>query len=267
MTRFAMPGTRSRFFASPVPTPPSRFHLHRGPRSQALSTTRAFRHRCHSVARWTGDPCTHQPPRLARRGRISEFATLRAIAEGVPRSFPFHNVAVRFESPIFGEALPLGLAAAGMAAGVAVGDAWWVNGRMRSLSALAVVDADPKATSLPPLPAPVASILAACGKARSVAQLPQSNPPSEAPATPQTSLNIQAADAIVRDYRARLDEIAGLAALPHDLPPAEEARRNTRLGETTGPKNPSSRAPSSLLAMIAWPAAAHSRCAAVLPPI
>lgn len=180
---------------------------------------------------------TNRPGSPAER-ESPEFATLRAIAEGVPRSFPFHNVAVRFESPIFGEALPLGLAAAGMAAGVAVGDAWWVNGRMRSLSALAVVDADPKATSLPPLPAPVASILAACGKARSVVQLPQSNPPSEAPATPQASLNIQAADAIVRDYRARLDEIAGLAALPHDLPPAEEARRNTRLGETTGPKKP-----------------------------
>ncbi|MCC6367072.1 MAG: hypothetical protein IT165_26425 [Bryobacterales bacterium] len=168
-----------------------------------------------------------------------EFATLRAVAEGVPRSFPLHNVTVRFETPMFGEALPPGLAAAGMTPGITAGDAWWVNGRMRSLSALTIVDADPSARGLPPLPAPVATVLGACGKVKNTLQLPQASRPAEAPAAPPVaSAETRSATAIVQDYRARLAEIVERAALPHDLPPAQEAIRNTRLGETTGPKKP-----------------------------
>jgi hypothetical protein len=168
-----------------------------------------------------------------------EFATLLAVAEGVPRSFPLHNVTVRFETPMFGEASPPGLAAAGMAPGITAGDAWWVNGRMRSLSALTVVDANPAAGKLPPLPVPVATVLAACGKVKSTLQVPQSKQPFEAPAAPPVaSVDTRSVSAIVQDYRARLTEIVERAALPHDLPPAQEAIRNTRLGETTGPKKP-----------------------------
>lgn len=48
----------------------------------------------------------------------------------------------------------------------------------------------------------------------------------------------RARSAVVSEYRARLAELIDRAALPHDLPPALEAMRDTGLGETTGPKNP-----------------------------
>src|SRR5438552_11936479 len=41
-------------------------------------------------------------------GEQLPFATLLAIAAGVPRSFPFHNVELRFTGPAFGET-PAGL--------------------------------------------------------------------------------------------------------------------------------------------------------------
>jgi hypothetical protein len=39
-------------------------------------------------------------------GEAAPFATLLAIATGVPRSFPFHNVTLRFSSPAFGRVPP-----------------------------------------------------------------------------------------------------------------------------------------------------------------
>src|SRR5881296_1236085 len=61
-------------------------------------------------------------------GEAVPFATLHAIASGVPRSFPFHNVAIHFHSPEFGELIPAGTRSAEMMSGILVGDNWWVNG-------------------------------------------------------------------------------------------------------------------------------------------
>src|SRR5688572_1975283 len=61
------------------------------------------------------------------------FATLLAVAKGVPRSFPFHSIAIHFKSPAFGGALPIAGPMGSLEAGVLVGDSWWVNGRNRSV--------------------------------------------------------------------------------------------------------------------------------------
>ena len=64
-------------------------------------------------------------------GESVPFATLLAIAAGVPRSFPFNHLSIHFYGAAFGEALhqPPG----DLAPGVMVGDLRWVNGRMRPL--------------------------------------------------------------------------------------------------------------------------------------
>jgi hypothetical protein len=143
-----------------------------------------------------------------------------------------------------------------------IGDAWWINGRMRSLSALTLVDADPASKKLAPLPEPVVVILEACGKIKKTAQAPfppvaSAAPIAPQPAAPQASAPDPAAPdpvapnpiapnpdaaravrAIVEDYRARFDEILDRAALPHDLPPLRDALQNMALGQTSGPKKP-----------------------------
>ena len=83
-------------------------------------------------------------PMSAASGESIPYATLQAIAAGVPRSFPFHSIALHFYSPEFGELLlPTLTPSAGMMTGILVTDSWWVNGRNRSLSACTVVDAVP----------------------------------------------------------------------------------------------------------------------------
>ena len=172
------------------------------------------------------------------------FETLLTIAAGVPRSFPFHGISLHLHSAAFGES-PAGA----LPTGVMIGDAWWMNRRMRSLSALTLVDADPADKKLPPLPEAVAAILAACGKIKKTAQAPFPAPQSAAPqpSAPQPAAPdpiapspdaARAVRAVVEDYRARFDEILDRAMLPHDLPPVREALQNTALGQTTGPKKP-----------------------------
>src|SRR5439155_15306730 len=182
-----------------------------------------------------------------------------AIAAGVPRSFPFHNVELRFTGPAFGETpAALGLQhlgsmdrqrlfdARGLVPGVVVGDSWWVNHRQRQLSALTIVDADPAGKKLPPLPAPAAAILAACGKARKTMQvpLPDAAPPTAAPGAPApdgahpSPETLAAVHAIVADYRQRLPETLDRARLPHGLPDDREAQAATRPGRISGPLKP-----------------------------
>src|SRR5579863_6044072 len=48
------------------------------------------------------------------------YETLHAIAAGVPRSTPFHHVAIHFNSPEFGEAMAMGASALGVDAGTVV---------------------------------------------------------------------------------------------------------------------------------------------------
>jgi len=185
-----------------------------------------------------------------------EFAILREIAQGVPKSFPFHSITLHFSAPGFsdGPEIPItpdprrlgALMRAGVdigaghptSPGVNVKDSWWVNGRERYLAAMRVIEADPAAKKLPPPPAMIASLFAACGKVRKTAQVPL-----VAGATPQQR-NIGAAGpeitdalrAVVRDYRSRMSEVVERAALPHDLPPNPEAAGPP--GVTAGPRKP-----------------------------
>jgi hypothetical protein len=177
------------------------------------------------------------------------FSTLRAIASGVPRSFPFHNFEVHFHAPEFGEYNPASLAGAETLPGILLTDNWWVNGRDRSLSACTVVEADPASKKLPPPPAKVTAVLAACGRAKKTLQapLPGKEPTGPAPgvrlpggwmvasADPEAA---RAVHEIVLGYRARMSEIVERAALPHELPaPGTEAHR-AGLDVVSGPRKP-----------------------------
>jgi hypothetical protein len=175
-------------------------------------------------------------PASEAAGEVIPYETLQAIAAGVPRSFPFHSVVIHFVADEFGALGPVTPRSADLLPGVLLSDSWWVNGRVRSLSACTVVEAEPSAGKLPPLPAPVAAVLAACGKVKRAVQAPV---PGEAEAAP-AGANPEAARAVqqvVADYRARMPEIVQRAALPHDLPPQGEALR-ANVGVTPGPRKP-----------------------------
>jgi hypothetical protein len=168
-------------------------------------------------------------------GERLDFATIIEIARGVPRSFPFHNLSLHFRFAALSESvtalLPLPL---GLVPGIFVTDSWWVNGRQRGVSALAVVAAEPAAKKLPPLPEGLAAVFAACGRLRKTDQIPLATPP--APASPEAAVS-EAILAVNRDYRARIAEIVARAGLPHDLPPTREALLATR-EFASGPKKP-----------------------------
>jgi hypothetical protein len=183
-------------------------------------------------------------------GEAVPFATLHAITSGVPRSFPFHNIVIHFHSPEFGELIPL---SPEMMPGILLSDNWWVNGRIRSLSACALVEADPASKKLPSPATAVTAVLTQCGKARRTVQAPLLSATSEtavgrmpgvrlpmggmvASANPEAARAVQA---ITTDYRARLQEIVERAALPHLLPASgAEAHRDAGPGLTAGPKKP-----------------------------
>jgi hypothetical protein len=169
-------------------------------------------------------------------GDSMPYEIMQAIAAGVPRSFPFNSVVLHFSSDGFGSVGPSAAHRANLLPGVMLSDSWWVNGRVRSLSACTVVDAEPAAKKAPPLPPPVAAVLAACGKVSKTVQVPL---PGDAKAAP-SSADPKAAAAVqqvVADYRGRMPEIIERAALPHDLPPQQEALRSN-LGVTAGPRKP-----------------------------
>src|ERR1700730_8672952 len=81
-------------------------------------------------------------------GEAVPFPTLHAITAGVPRSFPFHDIAIHFHAPEFGESFHTLAQCPEMMCGVLVGDSWWINGRNRSLSACTLVEADPASKKL-----------------------------------------------------------------------------------------------------------------------
>ncbi|MDR3746569.1 MAG: hypothetical protein P4M04_00170 [Acidobacteriota bacterium] len=181
-------------------------------------------------------------------GQVVPYVTLQAIAAGVPRSFPFHSVAIHFHSPEFGEVMPTPTHAAEMMSGVLLTDSWWVNGRNRSLSACMVVEVQPGDKKLPSPSGPVAKVFAACGKAKKTVQAPLAGElgPGPVPAVRlPTGTNIASANpelavavkAIAVKYRDRLPEIVKQVGLPHDLPDPSEMRRFA-LGVTAGPKKP-----------------------------
>jgi hypothetical protein len=186
-------------------------------------------------------------------GESVPFATLHAIASGVPRSFPFHDIAIHFHSPEFGELIPAATRSPEMMSGILLSDNWWVNGRNRSLSACALVEAEPAGKKLGAPPAAVTAVLTQCGKARRTVQAPLLSLTSEAAVGPVPGVRTpmggmiaspnpeaaRAVQAITADYRARLEEIVERARLPHLLPaPGAEAYREAALGVTAGPKKP-----------------------------
>jgi len=181
-------------------------------------------------------------------GETVPYETLQAIAAGVPRSFPFHNVTIHFFIDAFGILGPDGRRTAEMLPGILLSDSWWVNGRVRSLSACTVVEVEASAKKLPAPPEPVAAVFAACGKVKRTVQAPvpgaadaATAPPLRLPggtlvASPDPAA-ARAVKPIVEDYRARMKEIVERAALPHDLPPQGEALQSS-LGATAGPRKP-----------------------------
>lgn len=175
-------------------------------------------------------------PETPARDESVPFATLVAIARGVPRSFPFHYIGIDFQSPAFGNPPMLHPPNGSLTPGVKVGDSWWVNGRTRTLMALTSVEGAVSAKKLPPLPPPVEAILAACGKVKNTVQLPILT--AESPQNGAPDLKIaMAVREVTLDYRRRLAEILDRAAPPHDLPPGAEIARESLL-LTSGPKKP-----------------------------
>jgi hypothetical protein len=243
--------------------PAIRFNFGDGPLAGSVSSVDRVLKRHPELARFV---TTAVPPPLiqgARRitndplspaaGEAVPFPTLHAIAAGVPRSFPFHGIAMHFHAPEFGELLPASAQAPEMVCGILVGDSWWVNGRNRSLSACTLVEADPASKKLPSPPAAVAAVLAALGKAKRALQAPLWSASGEAAAPgpvqgPVPGVRLpsgamiasakpeaaRAVQAITADYRARLPEIVVRAALPHVHPEPGAVP----LGVTAGPKKP-----------------------------
>lgn len=188
-----------------------------------------------------------------------DFAMLLEIARGVPRSFPFHAIALHFSAPGFSEGpelppFPDGQALGTlMRAGVDIGaghptspgvnvkDSWWVNGRNRYVAAMRIVEANPAEKKLPAPPPEVATLFAACGKVRKTVQIPMTfaQPPTvqpEAAAKAGTSEKGEAIRSVVREYRAKIPELLGI--LPHDLPDRLGEAGTPPPFETSGPKKP-----------------------------
>jgi hypothetical protein len=187
-----------------------------------------------------------------------DFAILLEIARGVPRSFPFHVIALHFSALGFSEGpelppLPDGQALGTlMRAGVDIGaghptspgvnvkDSWWVNGRNRYIAAMRVVEANPLEKKLPAPPAEVATLFAACGKVRKTVQMPMALAEAsvQSAATTQTDRleKREAIRSVVREYRAKIPEL--LEILPHDLPDRLGEAGTPPAFETSGPKKP-----------------------------
>ncbi|HEX7137487.1 MAG TPA: hypothetical protein VF219_06560 [Vicinamibacterales bacterium] len=171
------------------------------------------------------------------------IADILALADGVPRSLPFHGVTVHFGHADFGRAsfMP-GLAPL---TGIAIGDSWWVNGRNRSLSAFYAVEADAASKKLPEPHAAISAILAGLGKPRKKAQFVAPGAPAapsasteagETAPSPSVAQEIARIVPIITKYRSGMQAFIERIGLPHDLPPAGEARL-ANLG-ASGPLKP-----------------------------
>jgi hypothetical protein len=97
------------------------------------------------------------------------IADLLALADGVPRSLPFHGVSVTLRHADFGriEGFPVNMTPR---TGITITDGWWVNGRTRDLTAYYAVEGESAAKKLPDPPAAVGAILASLGKPQRSAQ-------------------------------------------------------------------------------------------------
>jgi hypothetical protein len=184
--------------------------------------------------------CQETSPRqLSNKGVDAEpvdIEILQQILAGVPKSFPFHHIVLAFQSPALGEGSfngPLGE----ISPAIAIGDSWWVSGRMRSLTAHTFVETAVAGKKLPPLPEQVAALFAALGEAKKTLQY--ALPGEDAASPPAVSQEVLAAvNAIIASYRERMPALLEAVPFPHDLPPMLEALQSTPRGQATGPKKP-----------------------------
>ena len=150
-------------------------------------------------------------------GELVEFPTLLEIVSRVPHSFPFFSVSIRLTHPAFGPE-PHANTPRNLWPGVVIEDSWGITRRRVSLTAVAVVDADPASDAMLVLAPPAAAVLYTCGKPK---------------LTRQTLLPGQRSDvadkvsAIAQDLKVRMEEVVRQARLPHafseevDQPPAK----------------------------------------------
>jgi len=176
------------------------------------------------------------------------YATLQFIAAGVPRSYPFHHLAIHFYVPEFGEGVPTATLAPQMMSGVLIGDSWWVNARQRSLTACRMTDVELGAKKIPEPSGALATVFAACGKAKKTVQAPL---PGTVGSGPMPGVRLPTGALIPSDnpelvakvkaisvkYREAMPEIITRAGLPHDLPDHAEMMQLSK-DVTAGPKKP-----------------------------
>ena len=164
----------------------------------------------------------HLPPirRLTNLDSSMPFALsdVVALADGVPRSLPFHVVNLNFGHADFGPIVFPPTQAP--VPGIAVHDGWWVNGRNRSLTAFYVVEGEATAKKLPAPPPAVATILEGLGKPKSRGQFVA---PETAASQASVPREIASINPILIKYRKGLKALIERIPLPHDLPPASEA--------------------------------------------
>lgn len=169
-------------------------------------------------------------------GQSFSLVDLLALADGVPRSLPFHAVSVHFGHAEFGEVtwFHKGLAPA---PGITVGDGWWVSGRHRSLSAFYGVEADPQSKTLPGPPPAITALIAALGKPKKTAQfVAPSGAATDGSAATAVPIGMAAVVAILAKYRADMPALIKRLPLPHDLPAPVDVVRDR--AAATGPLKP-----------------------------
>lgn len=135
---------------------------------------------------------------------------LLAVLDGVPRSFPFHQVGVTLQWP------------PPESAQLHIGDMWWVNGRMRSLTLLCQAEADTAAKKAPAPGPAIQALVEALGKPKSTAI----EPADVSIAGPSREFLD-----IVQRYRSRLDAHSATLVLPH-------AFVSGGVGHAAGPMKP-----------------------------
>ncbi len=184
------------------------------------------------------------PPNVPAVRRLSNvdstalfaLADVAALADGVPRSLPFHAVHVVFGHADFGTiVMPMGISPP---AGITIGDGWWVNGRMRSMTAFYAVEGATTSKTLPDPPPAIAAILGGLGKTKSKAHFvaPEATATDATDAAPAIPREARAVHEVLVKHRKDMKAMLERIDLPHDLPPAAEARRAS-LG-ASGPLKP-----------------------------
>lgn len=165
------------------------------------------------------------------------FASILALADGLPRSLPFYSAQVAFGHELFGGNADPSMTLVRLS-GIVASDTWWVNGRNRSLSAAYVVEGSSRSKTLTSPPPAVAAVLSALGKPKKSAQflLPQDEASpdtlAQTAAPPPAAI---AVSAIVARYRAGMAAMVGRLELPHTLLPLAPALHT---GAAAGPLKP-----------------------------